>query len=135
MAKTFESDREAHTLLRGQLAYLRGDISGVAKHLKELPYDEKRPDLLIGTAFLHSLYALYQGNTAEWLSAKDKIANIICLCESEAARRDFWLGNIDLELYNINGFPDWFGEGDFESLPSDCTRWLGMLYKYICYAP
>lgn len=134
VAKSIVTDREAHTLFCGQLAYLRGDISGAATLLEKLPYDEKRPDLLVGTAFLHSLCALYRGDTAEWLSAKEKIGEMTCLHESEIVRRDFWLGNIDLELYDIAGFPDWFCEGDFELLSADCypmARYAYMKYHML----
>ena len=134
VAKSLKSDPEAHTLFCGQLAYLRGDISGAEILLRELPYTQERPDLLVGTAFLHSLCALYQGRVAEWTDARQKVEKMACLCEKEAMRRDFWLGNFDLELYDIDSFPAWFCEGEFEHLPADCfpmARYAYMKYHML----
>ncbi len=134
VARSLSADREAHTLFCGQLAYLRGDISSAETFLRELPLDDKRPDLLIGSAFLHSLCALYQGYAQEWILARHTIEQMTCKSEMEAMQRDFWIGNIDLELYDINGFPQWFCEGEFENLPADCypmARYAYMKYNML----
>lgn len=124
-------DRDAQTVFCAGLVYLRGDISGTSELLDTVCFDETRPDIVIAIAFIRCLCALYKGDTQEWLFYKNKLKNMPCFTEREKAQRDFWLGAIDMGLYDDSGLPDWFKRGEFGLLPMDSYPMVR--YVYIVY--
>lgn len=68
---------------------------------------------------MRCLCALYTGDARAWVLYRNKLESLPCLTEGEAAQRDFWLGCIDLGLYDTSGLPGWFCGGDFAPLPKD----------------
>lgn len=133
-AKSLSYDKGAQLLFTAQLAYLRGDITAASELIENAEIPKDRPDLFIGAEFIKSLCALYKGNVAGWKDAKVSLLKMECLDEEEESQRNFWLGNIDLELYDVGSLPEWFCGGDFERLPPDCypmARYVYMKYHML----
>ena len=132
IAQSLCYDREAQTLFASQLAYFRGETQNAKASAQALLDTTDRMDVHLGCCFVLALCAMYEGNTPLWLRARRMIIEMPCTSPESEAQRDFQLANISSGLYDKNGFPDWFCEGCFDSLPLDCFPLARFIYlKYL----
>lgn len=126
------ADAEAQTLFAAQLAYFRCENERAKALAEGLIRHTSRPDVLLGSGFVQCLAAMYDGDAGAWARGRAIMAKVPCATAVQEALRDFQLGNVDSGLYDQNGFPAWFRQGNFDPLPADCYPLARLLFlKYL----
>lgn len=126
---------EAQTLFEAEIAYARGDIDKVYQKASYLLQKHSGFYAVLAGGMLLGFCAMWRGDIKLWEQARKHI------CEAPAATKNqrdvisLVLAALDSSNYDIQGFPEWFTMGIFESLHPDTLPAVKVFYaKYLYVA-
>lgn len=125
-------NHEAKVLFEAEVAYARGDIDQVYASANYLLGKHSGFYAIISAGILLAQCAIWRGDLELWRAAKMHISEAPAQNDND---RDIMLWAIcvvDIMLYNVADFPDWFRIGCFEPLPKDAFPAARVYYaKYL----
>ena len=134
VGQSLARNHEARVLFEAELAYSRGEVDKVYKHASYLLHKHSGFYAVLSAGMLLAMCAIWKGDIDMWRRAKIHIAEAPAKSDNE---RDIMLLSIcavDIMLYNVENFPEWFTLGSFEPLHKDAYPAAKVHYAKYLYA-
>lgn len=124
--------REAKVLFEAEVAYARGDIDKVYASANYLLGRHSSFYGVISAGMLLAQCAIWRGDIEMWRAAKMHISEAPAQNDFDRDIMLFAICAVDIMLYNVTDFPDWFRLGCFEPLHKDALPAARVYYaKYL----
>ena len=133
-AVKLKSNPEAQILFEAEVAYARGNIDEVYKHAQYLLNKHSGFFAIIAGGMLLARCAVWKGDLTMWRAAKRHIFETPASTDFERDVVLLTVCAVDIMLYNVTEFPEWFKTGRFESLPPDSLPAARVYYAKYLYA-
>ncbi len=123
---------EAKVLFEAEIAYARGEIDKVYANASYLLSKRSSFYGVISAGMLLAQCAIWRGDLDLWHAAKMHISEAPAKNDFDRDIMLFAICAVDIMLYNVTDFPDWFRIGCFEPLPKDSLPAARVYYaKYL----
>ena len=112
------------------IAYCRGEMASARDYAKYLASSASDLYSINTSSFLLALVAIWEGDISLYQGAKGRIRTAQWNTIEEQLIVELFSACIDNELQppSIENYPQWFRQGKFEQLPSDCLPCVNVLY-------
>ena len=110
---------EAEVLFRAEVAYSRGEIDKVYESASYLLQKHSGFYAILSAGMLLAMCAIWKGDLAMWRRAKVHISEAPAKSDFDRDMMQLAISAVDIMLYNVTSFPDWFKLGSFEALHRD----------------
>lgn len=125
---------EAKALFEAEVAYARGEIDSVYAIASYLLGKRSSFYGVISAGMLLALCAIWRGDLELWHAAKMHISEAPAKSDFDRDIMLFSICAVDIMLYNVTDFPEWFRIGCFEALPKDSLPAARVYYAKYLYA-
>ena len=123
---------EAKVLFEAEIAYARGEIDKVYAGASYLLSKHPSFYAVISAGMLLAQCAIWRGDLELWRTAKMHISEAPAKTDLDRDIMLFAICAVDIMLYNVTDFPDWFRIGCFEPLHKDALPAARVYYaKYL----
>ena len=123
---------EAKALFEAEVAYARGEIDKVYASVNYLLGKHSSFYAVISAGMLLAQCAIWRGDLELWRAAKMHISEAPAKTDVDRDIMLFAICAVDIMLYNVTDFPDWFRIGSFEPLHKDSLPAARVYYaKYL----
>lgn len=123
---------EAQALFEAEMAYCRGDMSGVYEKAQLFLSQQSDFYAIIAGGMLLSLCAMWKGDMELFHKAKVHICQAPCHNDLDRSILELTIAAVDLSIRDTRAFPDWFFRGCFSVLPGDAYPAAKVYYiKYL----
>ncbi len=123
---------EAKVLFEAEVAYARGEIDKVYASASYLLGKHTGFYAVISAGMLLAQCAIWRGDLELWRAAKMHISEAPAKTDLDRDIMLFAICAVDIMLYNVTDFPDWFRIGCFEPLHKDALPAARVYYaKYL----
>ena len=123
---------EARVLFEAEVAYARGDIDKVYASASYLLGRHSSFYGVLSAGMLLAQCAIWRGDIEMWRAAKMHISEAPAQNDFDRDIMLFAICAVDIMLYNVTDFPDWFRMGCFEPLHKDSLPAARVYYaKYL----
>ena len=123
---------EAQVLFEAEVAYSRGEIDKVYDSANYLLRKHSGFYAVIGGGMLLAMCAVWQGDLDMWRRAKVHISEAPAKTDNDRDAMQLAINAVDIMLYSVEGFPEWFKIGCFEPLHKDAFPAAKVYYaKYL----
>ncbi len=127
-------NREARVLFEAEVAYSRGDVDKVYESANYLLDKHSGFYAVIGAGMLLAMCAIWKGDIEMWRRAKVHIAEAPAQNDYDRDAMLLAISAVDIMLYSVESFPDWFKIGCFEPLHTDAYPAAKVYYAKYLYA-
>ncbi|MBQ9797835.1 MAG: hypothetical protein IJW50_08960 [Clostridia bacterium] len=125
---------EARVLFEAEVAYARGEIDKVYASASYLLGKHSGFYAIISAGMLLAQCAIWNGDLEMWRAAKAHIAEAPAVNDYDRDILLLAICAVDIMLYNVTDFPEWFRIGCFEPLPKDALPAARVYYAKYLYA-
>ena len=121
---------QAQAFFATTIAYCRGEMTSARDYAKHLASSASDLYSINTSSFLLALVAIWEGDISLYQGAKGRIRTAQWNTIEEQLIVELFSACIDNELQppSIENYPQWFRQGKFEQLPSDCLPCVNVLY-------
>jgi len=127
-------NHEARILFEAEVAYSRGEIDRVYESANYLLSKHSGFYAVISAGMLLAMCAIWKGDIEMWRKAKIHIAEAPAKSDTDRDVMLLAISAVDIMLYNVDNFPEWFKTGCFEPLPNDSLPAAKVYYAKYLYA-
>ena len=127
-------NHEARVLFEAEVAYSRGEIDKVYESANYLLSKHSGFYAVIGAGMLLAMCAIWKGDIQMWRKAKVHIAEAPAKNDNDRDAMLLAISAVDIMLYRVENFPDWFKIGCFEPLHKDAYPAAKVYYAKYLYA-
>ncbi len=125
---------EARVLFEAEVAYSRGEIDKVYESAKYLLSKHSGFYAVIGAGMLLAMCAIWKGDIVMWRKAKIHIAEAPAQNDYDRDVMLLAISAVDIMIYNVENFPEWFKMGCFDPLHKDAYPAAKVYYAKYLYA-
>ena len=133
-AESLSYNHEAEVLFRAELAYSRGEIDKVYESASYLLNKHSGFYAVIGAGILLAMCAVWKGDISMWRRAKIHISEAPAKTDADRDAMLLAISAVDIMLYSVESFPEWFKIGCFEPLHKDAFPAAKVYYAKYLYA-
>lgn len=134
VAKSLSANHEAEVLFEAEVAYSRGEIDRVYDRASYLLQKHSGFYAVLSAGMLLAMCAIWRGDIDMWRRAKVHIAEARAKNDLERDIMELSISAVDIMLYNVESFPEWFKIGSFEPLHRDALPAAKVYYAKYLYA-
>ena len=127
-------NHEAQVLFEAEVAYSRGEIDKVYDSANYLLGKHSGFYAVISAGMLLAMCAIWKGDIEMWRRAKIHIAEAPAKSDYDRDAMQLAISAVDIMLYNVENFPEWFKIGCFEPLHKDAVPAAKVYYAKYLYA-
>ncbi len=127
-------NHEAQVLFEAEVAYSRGQIDKVYDSANYLLSKHSGFYAVLSAGMLLAMCAIWKGDLEMWRRAKVHIAEAPAQNDYDRDAMQLSISAVDIMLYNVESFPDWFKIGCFEPLHTDAYPAAKVYYAKYLYA-
>ena len=127
-------NHEAEVLFKAEVAYSRGEIEKVYDSASYLLSKHSGFYAVISAGMLLALCAIWKGDIEMWRKAKLHIAEAPAKSDDDRDAMLLAISAVDIMLYSVESFPEWFKIGCFEPLHKDAFPAAKVYYAKYLYA-
>lgn len=132
--QALENHPEAQTLFAAEIAYSRGQIDKVYESANYLLSKHSGFYAVLSAGMLLALCAIWRGDLLMWRRAKIHIAEAPAHSDADRDIMSLCIAAVDIMLYDMAFFPEWFKIGCFEPLHKDSLPAVKVYYAKYLYA-
>ena len=125
---------EAQVLFEAEVAYSRGEIDKVYESANYLLSKHSGFYAVQSAGMLLAMCAIWKGDINMWRRAKVHIAEAPAKNDNDRDAMQLAISAVDIMLYNVQSFPQWFKKGSFEPLHKDAYPAAKVYYAKYLYA-
>lgn len=134
VAESLSYNHEAEVLFAAEVAYSRGQIERVYESASYLLKKHSGFYAIISGGMLLAMCAIWKGDIEMWRRAKVHISEAPAQTDRDRDIIELSISAVDIMLYNVESFPDWFKMGCFEPLDKDAFPAAKVYYAKYLYA-
>lgn len=134
IGKSLAYHHEAQVLFEAEVAYSRGDIDKVYESANYLLGKHSGFYAVLSAGMLLAQCAIWKGDINMWRRAKVHIAEAPAKNDLDRDAMQLALSAVDIMIYNVESFPEWFKKGNFEPLHKDAYPAAKVYYAKYLYA-
>lgn len=134
VGESLSYNHEARILFEAEIAYSRGDIDKVYESANYLLGKHSGFYAVQSAGMLLAMCAIWKGDINMWRRAKIHIAEAPAKNDHDRDVMQLAISAVDIMLYNVQSFPDWFKTGCFEPLHKDAYPAAKVYYAKYLYA-
>ena len=134
VGKALEYNHEAQVLFEAEVAYSRGEIDKVYDSASYLLNKHSGFYAVIGAGMLLAMCAIWKGDIEMWRKAKIHIFEAPAKNDYDRDAMLLAISAVDIMLYSVESFPEWFKIGCFEPLHRDAFPAAKVYYAKYLYA-
>ncbi|MBR2459739.1 MAG: hypothetical protein IKB34_00700 [Clostridia bacterium] len=127
-------NHEARVLFEAEVAYSRGEIDRVYESASYLLGKHSGFYAVLSAGMLLAMCAIWKGDIEMWRRAKIHIAEAPVTDYYDRDVMQLAISAVDIMLYNVENFPEWFTIGCFEPLHRDAISAANVYYAKYLYA-
>ena len=128
------SHHEAKVLFDAEVAYARGQIDEVYASANYLLGKHSGFYAVLSAGMLLAQCAIWRGDLDLWRAAKMHISEAPAKSDFDREMMLLAICAVDIMLYNVTDFPEWFRIGCFDLLPKDALPAARVYYAKYLYA-
>lgn len=134
VGESLSYNHEAQVLFEAEVAYSRGDIDKVYESANYLLGKHSGFYAVLSAGMLLAMCAIWKGDINMWRRAKIHIAEAPSKNDNERDVIQLAISAVDIMLYSVQSFPEWFKIGCFEPLHKDAYPAAKVYYAKFLYA-
>lgn len=134
VGKSLSYSHEAEVLFEAEVAYSRGEIDRVYDIANYLLGKHSGFYAVLSAGMLLAQCAIWKGDINMWRKAKVHIAEAPAKNDNDRDAMQLAISAVDIMLYNVENFPEWFKKGSFEPLHKDAYPAAKVYYAKYLYA-
>ena len=127
-------NHEAQVLFEAEVAYSRGEIDKVYASASYLLSKHSGFYAVLSAGMLLAMCAIWKGDINMWRKAKVHIAEAPAKSDDDRDTMLLAISAVDIMVYNVENFPEWFKKGSFEPLHKDAYPAAKVYYAKYLYA-
>ena len=127
-------NHEARVLFEAEVAYSRGDIDKVYESANYLLSKHSGFYAIQSAGMLLAQCAIWKGDINMWRKAKVHIAEAPAKNDNDRDMMQLAISAVDIMVYNVQSFPEWFKKGRFEPIHKDAYPAAKVYYAKYLYA-
>jgi len=127
-------NHEAQVLFAAEVAYSRGEIDKVYDIANYLLHKHSGFYAVLSAGMLLAQCAIWKGDIHMWRKAKIHIAEAPAKGNLDRDAMQLAISAVDIMIYNVENFPEWFKKGSFEPLHKDAYPAAKVYYAKYLYA-
>ena len=131
---TLTYNYEAQVLFEAEVAYSRGEIDKVYESANYLLSKHSGFYAVISAGMLLAMCAIWKGDFDMWSRAKIHISEAPAKSDDDRDAMLLAISAVNIMLYNVDNFPEWFKVGCFEPLHKDALPAAKVYYAKYLYA-
>ena len=125
---------EAQVLFEAEVAYSRGEIDKVYDIANYLLHKHSGFYAVQSAGMLLAMCAIWKGDINMWRKAKVHIAEAPAKSDNDRDVMQLAISAVDIMLYNVQSFPQWFQIGCFDPIHKDAYPAAKVYYAKFLYA-
>ena len=134
VVESLSYNHEARILFEAEVAYSRGNIDKVYESASYLLSKHSGFYAVLSAGMLLAMCAIWKGDIEMWRKAKVHIAEAPAKSDYDRDAMQLAISAVDIMLYNVENFPEWFKLGCFEPLHKDAFPAAKVYYAKYLYA-
>ncbi len=134
VGESLSYNHEAQVLFEAEVAYSRGQIDRVYDCANYLLGRHSGFYAVLSAGMLLAMCAIWKGDIEMWRRAKIHIAEAPAKSDYDRDAMQLAISAVDIMLYNVESFPEWFKIGCFEPLHKDAFPAAKVYYAKYLYA-
>lgn len=127
-------NHEARILFEAEVAYSRGEIDKVYESANYLLGKHSGFYAVLSAGMLLAQCAVWKGDINMWRRAKVHIAEAPAKNDFDRDAMQLAISAVDIMIYNVESFPEWFKKGNFEPIHKDAYPAANVYYAKYLYA-
>ena len=127
-------NHEAQVLFEAEVAYSRGEIDRVYDIANYLLHKHSGFYAMLSAGMLLAQCAVWKGDINMWRRAKVHIAEAPAKNDNDRDVMQLAISAVDIMIYNVESFPEWFKKGRFEPIHKDAYPAAKVYYAKYLYA-
>lgn len=127
-------NHEAQVLFEAEVAYSRGEFEKVYNSASYLLNKHSGFYAVMGVGMLLAMCAIWKGDIDLWRKAKVHISEAPAKNDNDRDAMLLAISAVDIMLYSVESFPEWFKIGCFEPLHKDAFPAAKVYYAKYLYA-
>ena len=127
-------NHEAQVLFEAEVAYSRGEIDKVYDIANYLLHKHSGFYAVQSAGMLLAMCAVWKGDIRMWRKAKVHIAEAPAKSDGDRDVIQLAISAVDIMIYNVESFPEWFQKGRFEPIHKDAYPAAKVYYAKYLYA-
>ncbi len=131
---SLSNNHEAQVLFEAEVAYSRGNIDKVYESANYLLGKHSGFYAVLSAGMLLAMCAIWKGDINMWRRAKVHIAEAPAKNDYDRDAMQLAIGAVNIMLYNVQSFPEWFKTGCFEPIHKDAYPAAKVYYAKFLYA-
>ena len=125
---------EAQVLFEAEVAYSRGEIDKVYDIASYLLSKHSGFYAVQSAGMLLAMCAIWKGDIEMWRKAKIHISEAPAKNDNDRDVMQLAISAVDIMVYNVESFPEWFKKGRFEPIHKDAYPAAKVYYAKYLYA-
>jgi len=134
VGESLSYNHEAQVLFEAEVAYSRGDIDKVYESANYLLGKHSGFYAVLSAGMLLAMCAVWKGDINMWRRAKIHISEAPAKNDYDRDVMQLAISAVDIMLYNVESFPEWFKKGRFEPIHKDAYPAAKVYYAKYLYA-
>lgn len=127
-------NHEAQVLFEAEVAYSRGEIDKVYDIANYLLSKHSGFYAVLSAGMLLAQCAIWKGDIEMWRRAKIHISEAPAKNDNDRDVMQLAISAVDIMVYNVESFPEWFKKGRFEPIHKDAYPAAKVYYAKYLYA-
>lgn len=127
-------NHEAQVLFEAEVAYSRGEIDKVYDIANYLLSKHSGFYAVQSAGMLLAMCAIWKGDIEMWRKAKIHISEAPAKNDNDRDVMQLAISAVDIMVYNVESFPEWFKKGRFEPIHKDAYPAAKVYYAKYLYA-
>ena len=134
VGESLSYNHEAQILFEAEVAYSRGNIDKVYESANYLLSKHSGFYAVLSAGMLLAQCAVWKGDLNMWRRAKVHIAEAPAKNDLDRDAMLLAISAVDIMIYNVESFPEWFKKGRFELIHKDAYPAAKVYYAKYLYA-
>lgn len=134
VGESLSYNHEAQVLFEAEVAYSRGNIDEVYERANYLLGKHSGFYAVLSAGMLLATCAIWKGDIEMWRRAKVHIAEAPAKTDYDRDAMQLAISAVDIMLYSVENFPEWFKIGCFEPVHKDAYPAAKVYYAKYLYA-
>lgn len=134
VGESLSYNHEAQVLFEAEVAYSRGNIDKVYESANYLLGKHSGFYAVLSAGMLLAMCSIWKGDINMWRKAKIHIAEAPAKNDWDRDAMRLAISAVDIMLYNVENFPEWFKKGNFEPIHRDAYPAANVYYAKYLYA-
>ena len=134
VGESLSYNHEAQVLFEAEVAYSRGEIDKVYDIANYLLGKHSGFYAVQSAGMLLAMCAIWKGDINMWRRAKVHIAEAPAKNDNDRDVMQLAISAVDIMVYNVESFPEWFKKGRFEPIHKDAYPAAKVYYAKYLYA-